>query len=99
MKVVECERLCLPADHPAFADHFPDEPIAPGALLLSLAIAELIRHGLPAPKSISWAKFQQPGRPGQALFLNGREIENSGEIAVAISNVDNDVILSFRYCG
>ena len=45
----------VPADHPVFADHFPDVPLLPGSLLLELAAqvagplceeVTLLRHGL-----------------------------------------------------
>ncbi len=99
MTILEHERLRLPAHHPDFADHFPNDPIVPGALLLALAFAEFRRHGLPRPKRITRVKFHQPGRPGQMLFLTGRASGNAGEFAVAIEDEDGKPILSLRYRG
>ena len=57
----------VPADHPAFAGHFPGRPILPGVLLLdrSLRLA-----GAPAPGQrwvIAQAKFLHPVGPGALL--------------------------------
>lgn len=99
MKVLERHRLPLPADHPAFGDHFPGQPVAPGALLLALAFAELKRHGLPAPRRLSRVKFHRPARPGMALYLSGQASGSAGEIAVAIVDADGGEILTLRYRG
>jgi len=54
-------RLHFPAQHPAFAGHFPGAPMVPGALLLAEALAALglARAGL----EIAAAKFLHPVGP------------------------------------
>lgn len=55
-----------PPDHPCYADHFPGDPLVPGALLLAWIEAALIEH---APgcrlAAIEQCKFRAPLRPGQ----------------------------------
>jgi 3-hydroxymyristoyl/3-hydroxydecanoyl-(acyl carrier protein) dehydratase len=54
-------RLRFPADHPAFAGHFPGAPMVPGALLLAAALEAL---GLARPGlEIAAAKFLHPVPP------------------------------------
>ena len=66
--------LQLAADHPAFAGHFPGQPLLPGvsllaevleALLDSPALATLVGT---APR-IAAAKFLAPVRPGAQLTI------------------------------
>ena len=61
-------------DHPAFAGHFPGQPLLPGVLLLAEVLeavlaepAMALRVGT-APR-ISAAKFLAPVRPGAQLTL------------------------------
>lgn len=57
----------VPADHPAFAGHFPGRPIVPGVVLLDHS---LLRAGaLPAGRRwcIAQAKFLRPVGPGETL--------------------------------
>lgn len=63
--------LAIPADHPAFAGHFPGLPIVPGVVLLDEALYA-IRQALniePASCRIAAAKFFHPVGPGAILTL------------------------------
>jgi len=59
----------VPVDHPAFAGHFPGQPIVPGVVLLDRAI--LFGEMLLGKKVASWqvgnAKFLSPVLPGEVL--------------------------------
>jgi 3-hydroxyacyl-[acyl-carrier-protein] dehydratase len=64
----------IPVDHPAFAGHFPGDPLLPGVALLAevleavLDVPALATLVGPAPR-IGAAKFLAPVRPGAALVL------------------------------
>ena len=64
--------LFVAADHPAYAGHFPGNPILPGVVLLDEALHALAaREGLAlAAGHIKSAKFPSPIQPGAALRLN-----------------------------
>ena len=62
-------------DHPAFAGHFPGQPLVPGVLLLAYvleaALADPALVGrLGAAPRLSSAKFLSPVRPGDHIELN-----------------------------
>lgn len=61
----------IPADHPAFAGHFPGQPILPGVLLLQrvmdLAEAEIGRSL--ATCALRNVKFIAPVMPGDRLRI------------------------------
>lgn len=63
--------LRISADHAAYAGHFPGHPILPGAVLLDEALHEIARsRGIELLRwRISSAKFLEPVRPGDELFL------------------------------
>lgn len=67
-------RVMIAADHPAFDGHFPGQPVLPGVVLLSLAMAALEDQGAlrarvgPAPV-VEVVKFLAPVRPGAALRI------------------------------
>ena len=63
--------LEIPADHGAFAGHFPGNPIVPGVLLLDAAL-----HSIAAVCGLSYegctisaAKFLSAVHPGELLLL------------------------------
>jgi 3-hydroxyacyl-[acyl-carrier-protein] dehydratase len=61
----------VPADHPAFAGHFPGMPVLPGAALLD-AVLHVLEEDLafdPVEWQITSAKFLEPVRPGDVLVV------------------------------
>ena len=65
--------LRFAADHPAFAGHFPGQPLVPGVLLLDAALQAARQNYLPGAAvrcQISAAKFLSPVRPGETLTLS-----------------------------
>ena len=63
----------VPADHPAFAGHFPSRPIVPGVVLLDHAIV-LAGQLLGRPHEGGWqvaqAKFFVPVGPAQVTLTS-----------------------------
>lgn len=61
----------VPADHGAFAGHFPGRPILPGVVILDrVLLSAAASLGVPdAGCRIASAKFLRPVEPGQALVF------------------------------
>ncbi len=71
----------VPADHPAFAGHFPGNPTLPGVVLLDVAlhsIATAIGVSLDICM-ISSVKFLSPALPNDELLIEHRLLD-SGNI-------------------
>ncbi len=94
--MAEIAHLLFPAGHPAFPDHFPENPVVPGALLLDETLAAVaVRRGLPYEVlEVRHAKFVQPVRPDQGVELSWEEagtgllnvrLQVAGEIVAVLS--------------
>lgn len=62
------QALTVPADHPAFAGHFPGAPILPGVVLLD-AVVQRAPGALAGVHQIASAKFFSPIAPGESLLI------------------------------
>lgn len=71
--------LALPADHPAYAGHFPGTPILPAVVIVAEVLAAV--EAATATHAHDWelasAKFLEPVAPGTPLTLAHR-MEPSG---------------------
>ncbi len=70
--------LNIPANHPAFAGHFPGTPIVPGVVLLDEVMhAIVVDTGLAATAwQISSVKFLSPLKPGEAVVIEHEQQTN-----------------------
>ncbi len=61
----------VPADHPAFAGHFPGSPLLPGVLLLDMALHSIAATtGIALDRcEINSVKFLSPANPGDKLVI------------------------------
>jgi 3-hydroxyacyl-[acyl-carrier-protein] dehydratase len=64
----------IPPDHPAFAGHFPGQPLLPGVSLLAEVLEAVMREPelaarVGATPRIGVAKFLAPVRPGATVTL------------------------------
>lgn len=63
----------VPLDHPAFAGHFPGQPILPGVVLLEWVVDALAAAGVSQGEGETLvfqnAKFLSPVSPGETLLL------------------------------
>jgi 3-hydroxymyristoyl/3-hydroxydecanoyl-(acyl carrier protein) dehydratase len=84
------ETLHIDPRHPAFAGHFPGQPIAPGVLLLDLAQRAIeAEHGC-LVTGLAMAKFLSVVTPGDLLAVEHERVDaavrftiRSGERVVA----------------
>ena len=70
--------LRIALDHPAFAGHFPGNPILPGVVLLDEALRAIeVDLGLDLRQwQIAAAKFFEFVRPGEALTIEHTSLES-----------------------
>ena len=88
--------LSIAPDHPAFAGHFPGQPIVPGVVLLDEAarvLAQTLELGRPL-WSVGNVKFIRPVGPGEPLVLNWKAPTASGAITFAIETADGQPVAS-----
>ena len=63
-------KMTVPDQHPCFADHFPGDPLVPGALLLQWVADELSqRYPMIQIGGVSRFKFLAPVRPETQLLV------------------------------
>lgn len=68
--------IVIPADHPAFAGHFPGNPIVPGVVLLDEALFAIAsaQGGLSGACRVASAKFFHPVGPGTMLVVRQQRL-------------------------
>ena len=85
----------VPVAHPAFAGHFPGNPIVPGVVILDQALlfAEKLLSG-DVDRTGAWqvgnAKFLSPVAPGEVLCF-ALEQKPSGSIAFSVKSGERSV--------
>lgn len=62
--------LDIASDHPAFAGHFPGNPIVPGVVLLDTAQRIIETAHAVILSGLAVAKFHSPALPGENLLLD-----------------------------
>jgi len=89
---VSTTSVCIPANHPAYAGHFPGQPVLPGVVLLdmTLQVLEAAGRGKAAGWEINSAKFQSAVRPGEQLTLQHETLPN-GSVRFVIRTADRAV--------
>ena len=82
----------VPADHPAFAGHFPGHPIVPGVVLLDRAVqmAQQLRGGPLSGWQVTQVKFLSPCGPDDELVFVLREGTRGG-LAFSVHCGDREV--------
>lgn len=71
------EPLDIHSQHPAFAGHFPGQPIAPGVLLLDRAQRAIESEYGCLMAGLAMAKFLSVVKPGDALTLAHERVDDA----------------------
>lgn len=85
--------LHIPADHPAFAGHFPGTPIVPGVVLLDAAV-HAIHSALGTPAAawqIAAVKFLKPLPPHSSVAIDYQRLDN-GSVRFEVRHGDDLVV-------
>jgi 3-hydroxymyristoyl/3-hydroxydecanoyl-(acyl carrier protein) dehydratase len=84
--------LHIPADHPAFAGHFPGLPIVPGVVLLDEAVHAIMQalSSVPQAWKIASAKFLSPLGPNATVIITF-ERQESGSVQFDIADGDRRI--------
>jgi len=71
--------LCIPAEHPSLAGHFPGNPVVPGVVVIDhvLAAVEAWLGELPAALRLPQVKFMHSLLPGDDATI---ELQRSGRL-------------------
>ena len=85
--------LTIPADHPAFAGHFPGIPIVPGVVLLDETLYAIgAATGLSlATCFINSVKFLSPLKPSEPAIIE-HEVQENGSIRFEIVSGTRKVV-------
>jgi 3-hydroxyacyl-[acyl-carrier-protein] dehydratase len=81
--------LQIAADHPAYAGHFPGQPVLPGVVLLDHAQLVIEQAAGVQLAGLAQAKFHRPVAPGDSLQLAWRL--DTASVAFVISRGDEKV--------
>jgi 3-hydroxymyristoyl/3-hydroxydecanoyl-(acyl carrier protein) dehydratase len=82
----------VPADHPAFAGHFPGRPIVPGVVLLDrvVQLAQQVQGGPVTGWQVTQVKFLSPCGPDELLEFAVRDSARGG-LAFSVRCGDREV--------
>lgn len=79
-----------PEEHACYSDHFPGNPLVPGALLLKWFIEQLEIHNV-SIKGIKQCKFLHIVKPGDHLQLTAKKNSDSSYVSFACICANNVV--------
>ncbi|WP_018153049.1 hypothetical protein [Leeia oryzae] len=85
--MIHDQPLCIPEDHPAFAGHFPGQPIVPGVVLLDLAQIAIQQACACTLTELAVAKFYRPVRPGEAATLSAEPDATGIRFVIRVGDV------------